>query len=58
MVSGSAALPVPLLERWQAATGHVLLERYGMTEIGMALSNPLTASAGRAAWACRCRAWT
>ena len=41
MVSGSAALPVSLLERWQAATGHVLLERYGMTEIGMALSNPL-----------------
>jgi malonyl-CoA/methylmalonyl-CoA synthetase len=41
MVSGSAALPVPLLERWRAATGHVLLERYGMTEIGMALSNPL-----------------
>jgi malonyl-CoA/methylmalonyl-CoA synthetase len=41
MVSGSAALPVPLFERWQAATGHALLERYGMTEIGMALSNPL-----------------
>ncbi len=41
MVSGSAALPVSLLSRWQAATGHVLLERYGMTEIGMALSNPL-----------------
>ena len=41
MVSGSAALPVALLERWRAATGHVLLERYGMTEIGMALSNPL-----------------
>jgi malonyl-CoA/methylmalonyl-CoA synthetase len=41
MVSGSAALPVSLLERWKAATGHVLLERYGMTEIGMALSNPL-----------------
>jgi malonyl-CoA/methylmalonyl-CoA synthetase len=41
MVSGSAALPVPLLERWRGATGHVLLERYGMTEIGMALSNPL-----------------
>jgi malonyl-CoA/methylmalonyl-CoA synthetase len=41
MVSGSAALPVPLLERWRAVTGHVLLERYGMTEIGMALSNPL-----------------
>ena len=41
MVSGSAALPVPTLERWEAITGHRLLERYGMTEIGMALSNPL-----------------
>ncbi len=41
MVSGSAALPVSLLERWRRITGHVLLERYGMTEIGMALSNPL-----------------
>ncbi|MCI0434071.1 MAG: acyl-CoA synthetase [Gemmatimonadetes bacterium] len=41
MVSGSAALPVPTLERWRAITGHTLLERYGMTEIGMALSNPL-----------------
>lgn len=41
MVSGSSALPVPVLERWKSLTGHVLLERYGMTEIGMALSNPL-----------------
>jgi malonyl-CoA/methylmalonyl-CoA synthetase len=41
MVSGSAALPVPTLERWKEISGHVLLERYGMTEIGMALSNPL-----------------
>jgi malonyl-CoA/methylmalonyl-CoA synthetase len=41
MVSGSAALPVPTLERWRELTGHTLLERYGMTEIGMALSNPL-----------------
>lgn len=40
-VSGSAALPVRVLEGWKAITGHVLLERYGMTEIGMALSNPL-----------------
>lgn len=39
-VSGSAACPVPLFEQWQALTGQVLLERYGMTEIGMALSNP------------------
>jgi len=41
MVSGSAALPVQRLGRWREITGHVLLERYGMTEIGMALSNPL-----------------
>ena len=41
MVSGSAALPAPALERWREITGHTLLERYGMTEIGMALSNPL-----------------
>jgi len=49
MVSGSAALPVSTLERWREITGHVLLERYGMTEIGMALSNPLdgTRVAGR-----------
>jgi malonyl-CoA/methylmalonyl-CoA synthetase len=39
MVSGSAALPVSVLEKWQAISGHTLLERYGMTEIGMALSN-------------------
>ncbi|HEX8692896.1 MAG TPA: acyl-CoA synthetase [Longimicrobium sp.] len=41
MVSGSAALPAQTLERWREISGHVLLERYGMTEIGMALSNPL-----------------
>ena len=42
MMSGSAALPVQVLERWREITGQTLLERYGMTEIGMALSNPLT----------------
>ncbi len=41
MVCGSSALPVPRLERWREISGHTLLERYGMTEIGMALSNPL-----------------
>lgn len=40
-VSGSAALPISTLARWRAISGHTLLERYGMTEIGMALSNPL-----------------
>jgi malonyl-CoA/methylmalonyl-CoA synthetase len=41
MMSGSAALPVQTLERWREISGHTLLERYGMTEIGMALSTPL-----------------
>jgi len=41
MMSGSAALPVSMLERWREISGHTLLERYGMTEIGMALANPL-----------------
>ena len=40
MVSGSAALPVSVLEEWGKISGHILLERYGMTEIGMAISNP------------------
>ncbi len=39
-VSGSAALPVALFEKWRALSGQALLERYGMTEFGMALSNP------------------
>ena len=37
--SGSAALPAPLLRAFEEATGQTILERYGMTEIGMALSN-------------------
>ncbi|MCS5490204.1 acyl-CoA synthetase [Algoriphagus limi] len=40
MVSGSAALPVSVMEKWKSISGHTLLERYGMTEIGMAISNP------------------
>lgn len=41
MISGSAALPITLLKQFEALSGHVLLERYGMTELGMALGNPL-----------------
>jgi malonyl-CoA/methylmalonyl-CoA synthetase len=41
MVSGSAALPVATLDRWEQITGHRLLERYGMTELGMVLTNHL-----------------
>ena len=35
MMCGSAALPVPVLSRWQEITGQVLLERYGLTDAGM-----------------------
>lgn len=41
MISGSAPLPSTIFQRWKDITGHKLLERYGMTEIGMCLSNPL-----------------
>ncbi|KAF4336576.1 acyl synthetase family member 3 mitochondrial [Fusarium beomiforme] len=38
-ISGSAALPKPIRDGWMELTGgNVLLERYGMTEVGMALS--------------------
>jgi len=40
MVSGSAGLPASVHATWAGLTGQELLERYGMTEIGMALSNP------------------
>jgi malonyl-CoA/methylmalonyl-CoA synthetase len=39
--SGSAALPVGLAHRWRAITGEIPLERYGMTEIGVGMSNPV-----------------
>ncbi|XP_044265266.1 malonate--CoA ligase ACSF3, mitochondrial [Tribolium madens] len=39
MVSGSAPLPVPVYQQWFDISGHKLLERYGMTETGMSLSN-------------------
>jgi len=39
MVCGSAALPVPTMRAWAEVSDHILLERYGMTEIGMGLSN-------------------
>lgn len=41
MVSGSAALPEPVMHQWREVTGHTLLERYGMTEWGLGVSNPL-----------------
>lgn len=41
MMCGSSALPLPIMQQWERITGHRLLERYGMTEFVMALSNPL-----------------
>ena len=45
--SGSAALPVTLAARWRALTGAIPLERFGMTEIGVGMSNPREPSARR-----------
>lgn len=39
-VCGSAPLSMETFERFKAATGHTVLERYGMTEGGMFCSNP------------------
>ncbi|KAE8147976.1 hypothetical protein BDV25DRAFT_168729 [Aspergillus avenaceus] len=44
VVSGSAALPTPIKSKFAEITGQTLLERYGMTEIGMALSCGLEVS--------------
>jgi len=38
--SGSSALNVKTYNEWFDLTNYKLLERYGMTEIGMAISNP------------------
>ena len=43
VTSGSAALPVQLGERWRELHGRYPLERFGMTEIGVGMSNPLDA---------------
>lgn len=38
-ISGSAALPTPTKTKWTSlSNGNVLLERFGMTEVGMAIS--------------------
>ncbi len=40
-ISGSAALPGRVHGRWRGIAGQDILERYGLTETGMVLSNPL-----------------
>ena len=39
-VSGSAPLPVQVFERFRELFNHTILERYGMTETFMTMSNP------------------
>ncbi|MGZ8851982.1 MAG: AMP-binding protein, partial [Thermoanaerobaculia bacterium] len=39
-VSGSAALPADVFSRFRELFGHAILERYGMTETFMNISNP------------------
>ncbi|WP_321473125.1 AMP-binding protein [uncultured Paludibaculum sp.] len=39
-VSGSAPLPIQVFEEFKAKFGHTILERYGMTETLMNISNP------------------
>ncbi|KAJ2782370.1 hypothetical protein H4R18_002303 [Coemansia javaensis] len=46
-VSGSAALPAAVFRAWHAATGQTMLERYGMSETGMVLSNDAADPAAR-----------
>lgn len=52
-VSGSAALPISTKQKFCEITGHELLERYGMTEVGMALScglDPAQRISGSVGW--------
>jgi malonyl-CoA/methylmalonyl-CoA synthetase len=45
-VSGSAPLLIDTWREWQARTGHLILERYGMSETLMLTSNPCRPSDG------------
>jgi malonyl-CoA/methylmalonyl-CoA synthetase len=47
-ISGSAPLSETLFNRFEQATGFRILERYGMTEAGMILSNPIDPSGRKA----------
>lgn len=39
MISGSMACPKMLIREWKKISSHTLIERYGMTELGMVLTN-------------------
>jgi malonyl-CoA/methylmalonyl-CoA synthetase len=46
-ISGSAPLLVEIFDAWTDRTGHVILERYGMSETAMLASNPCRAADGQ-----------
>ena len=54
--SGSAPLAAETHAAFAELTGHTILERYGMTETGMNLSNPYAGPRVPGAWGRRCRA--
>lgn len=45
-ISGSAPLLIETFNEWKARTGHIILERYGMSETIMLTSNPYDAKQG------------
>ncbi|MGI4777017.1 MAG: malonate--CoA ligase [Janthinobacterium lividum] len=45
-ISGSAPMLIETFDDWKARTGHVILERYGMSETAMLTSNPYHAVQG------------
>lgn len=45
-ISGSAPLRIETFEAWEERTGHIILERYGMSETVMLSSNPCRPEAG------------
>jgi len=48
MVTGSSAMPMQVMQEWRQITGQQLLERYGKTELGMVLSDPIEVEARKA----------
>ena len=49
LISGSAPLPLDLADRFERATGHTLIERYGSTEAAIITAIP-PGTKGRAGW--------
>jgi len=50
MVTGSSAMPMQVMQEWRQLTGQHLLERYGKTELGMVLSDPLEVEARKSGY--------